>query len=138
MRHVLNHVNTGSNVISPMELYTALQTNGGVGNTVAAMFDLDRQFIEEFTKKYATALEFFANIKRCNEIIFSANSILVYEYSGINAITIDMSDPSNPIGQLPDNDQNEDIDEDSDAGDNDEETAGDSNGVVDDLGEEEE
>ena len=49
-----------------------------------------------------------------------------------------MSDPSNPIGQLPDNDQNEDIDEDSDAGDNDEETAGDSNGVVDDLGEEEE
>ena len=50
MRHVLNHVNTGSNVIPPMELYTALQTNGGVGNTVAAMFDLDRQFIEEFTK----------------------------------------------------------------------------------------
>lgn len=49
MRHVLNDVNMGSNVISPVQLFTALQSNGGVGNSVAAMFELDRATIDEFS-----------------------------------------------------------------------------------------
>ena len=63
MRHVMNHVNMGSNVISPMELCTALQSNGGVGNTVVSSFDLDRKFVDEFTNKHTTTLEFFLKNK---------------------------------------------------------------------------
>ena len=139
MRHVLNFVNMGSNVISPVQLYTALQSNGGVGNTVAALFDLDRGYIDEFAKKYETALEFFAKIKRCNEIVFSDTSMLVYEYSGIQAIQIDMSDPSNPIGVLPgggENDESDDKEDEEEPLDLNVVGPDDSNVVVDDLGEE--
>ena len=46
MRHVLQYVDTGNNVISPLQLYQALNTNGGVTNTVTSMYDLDRNALE--------------------------------------------------------------------------------------------
>ena len=132
MRHVLKHVNMGSNVTSPMELCTTLQSNDGVGNTVVAVFDLDQPFIDEFFKKHIIALEFFSKIKCCNEIIYSDKSVVVCECSGVNGTKVEMDDPTNPIGELP---SNAEMEEDSDA-DSKEETEEDN--IVYDLEEEEE
>ena len=112
LRYVLDHVNMGSNVMTPMESYNALKSYGGAGNAVVGMFDLDRPFVDEFTKKHTTTLEFFSKIKRCNEIIFSDKSIVVCKHSGFNGTKVDMSDPTDPIDEIPDNPA---VEEDSDA-----------------------
>lgn len=92
-----------------------------------------------FLKKYETALELFSKIKQCSEIIFSDTSILVHEYSRIRAIQIDMTDPSNSIGVLI-GEEDEDSDEEDEEEPDDSNVVGpdDSNVAIDDLGEEEE
>ena len=58
MNHVLQHLHMGSNVVSPLELFSALQSNGGVANTIVSLYDIDRQCIEKLENKYKQSFEF--------------------------------------------------------------------------------
>ena len=59
MRFLLLFVNMGMNIISPLELYRALCTNGGVINSVPTLFELDRTCVEELVLKHEKAFSFF-------------------------------------------------------------------------------
>ena len=115
MRHVLSYVNMGMNVISPFELYKALNANGGVGNTVATLFEIDRTSIESFAQEYANAFKYMNCIKRCNEVVFGEKSLSIYIYSGISPCQIDLTDLANPRGEMSEivEDNEEDDDNDS-------------------------
>lgn len=112
MRHILNYINMGSNVVSPLELYSALQSNGGVGNSVATLFDLDCGCIGRILTKYKRSFDYFTKIKSCNEIIYKDNSLLLYYYSNITPVSVNLSDISNPVGEVTYNDKSEEESED--------------------------
>jgi hypothetical protein len=61
----------GNNVVSPRELVRALQSNGGLANTVTSLITHDRSKLEAFKKKYSRTLDAFSKIKRMNEGVFS-------------------------------------------------------------------
>ncbi|CAB4066428.1 unnamed protein product [Lepeophtheirus salmonis] len=82
MQHVQNYMEMGMNILSPLELYVALTTNGGVVDTVVTMFELNRASIELFMQQFSDAFRHFSRIKQCNEILFSDKSVMIYEYSG--------------------------------------------------------
>jgi hypothetical protein len=88
------------NVISPVELYTALTANGGIGNTVATLFELDQTSIDVFIQRYQRAFDYCSKIKWCIEILFSRNLLAIYAYSGITPCTVDLHIPFNPVGEL--------------------------------------
>ena len=67
-----------------------------------AVFDLDRPFVNGFSKKHATDLEFFSKIKCYNVITHSSKIIMGCECSGVDGEKVDMSYPTNLISKLPD------------------------------------
>ncbi|XP_040571304.1 uncharacterized protein [Lepeophtheirus salmonis] len=100
MQHVQNYMEMGMNILSPLELYVALTTNGGVVDTVVTMFELNRASIELFMQQFSDAFRHFSRIKQCNEILFSDKSVMIYEYSGVIPCKIDLSCPLFPSGEF--------------------------------------
>ena len=78
--------------------------------------------------KYKILFDYFSKIKRCNEIIFKGNTIFLYYYYNITPVTVNLSDISNLVGEVTDNDK---VEEESD---DDEESVPDV--LVDQLGDE--
>ena len=102
------------NVVSPLELFSALQRNGGIENSVSKLYDMDNDFIGEIMTKYKRSFEYFSKIKRCNEIIFKGNILLLCYYSNITQLSVNCSDITNPVGDITENDKSvTDNDEDS-------------------------
>lgn len=57
----------GNNLISPKELVRALQSNGGVSNTVTSLIAHDRSKLMQFKKKYHRTLGKFRKTKQITE-----------------------------------------------------------------------
>jgi len=91
--------------VSPLELFSALQSNGGVSNTIVYLYDIDCQFIEQLENKYKQSFEFFKTLRRCNEVKFRDNTLLVYQYSNTTPTNINLSDSFNPTTSTPTDDE---------------------------------
>lgn len=98
MALVMTFVNMGNNVISPRQLFYALQSNGGLSNTEICMFTINRDEVTKLTlHEYQDAFDQFAKIKRLNEATIEGSLLHVYDYSGIDPIIINISSLKKPV-----------------------------------------
>ena len=82
MRHIRAFVDMDNDVITPWALVRALVSNGGVRNTLAILFNLDRAKLEKFIDANRSMLDYFDKIGRYNEVRYSNDTIELVDYSG--------------------------------------------------------
>ena len=90
MAHVTRFVNMGHNVVTPSQLVSALNSNGGLGNTKPLLYTVDREKQLEFERRSAPERKRLNKcFRRANEVEFdeAATTITAFEYSGFEAST---------------------------------------------------
>ena len=70
-------------MISPVKLHLVLQRIFRVGATRTSLIYLNCTSIENLVAKHKGTFAVIADIKRCNEVVFSKNTIEVFEHYGI-------------------------------------------------------
>lgn len=83
MAHILKYVAMGNNCVTPTQLIVVLNSNGGLANTKAVLYTVNRDTMQTFEDSNCDILRQFKGIKRSNEIMFNLESVKFYQYSGL-------------------------------------------------------
>lgn len=88
MAHILRYVAMGNNCVTPSQVVAALHANGGVQNTTAHLYLVDRDAMNEIESLHASEIQIFKKYPRCNDVEFTSSEVRMHDYSGFPAMYV--------------------------------------------------
>jgi hypothetical protein len=85
MAHVQRFCNTGNDILTPEDIFTALRSDGGVNNILAEMVAVNRDAIQKFVALHEPIIKRLVNTKKEFEVQFDniSESLTSFQYSGV-------------------------------------------------------